>query len=928
MDKIYVSQDVEDSIYAAWEASGFFNPDKLPGKRKEPFCIVFPPPNVTGVLHMGHASTCALEDIMVRFARMRGKKTLWIPGTDHAAIATQAKVERLLIESGIKDPRRELGREELLRRVEDFAQKSHDTIIHQVKKMGSSCDWSREAFTLDAPRELAVRTMFKMMYDDGLIYRGDRVINWCPRCQSTLADDEVEYKETIAKLYTFRYDKNFPIAISTTRPETKLGDTGVAVNPDDERYREFVGKEFTAQFAGGPLKIKIIADKEVDKDFGTGALGVTPSHSKIDEALANKHGLAYRHIIGEDGKMTAEAGANFFGMSVADAREAVVDWLQENGLMESVVDAPQNLSICYRCGTAVEPLPKLQWFIDVNKKIEARGKSLKELMREAVEGKEIKILPEHFEKTYFHWINNLRDWNISRQIWYGHRVPVWYRKEQETRDKGQGTRDKGVEIYVGIEPPEGDGPAFAEASAGKWTQDPDTLDTWFSAGLWTFSTLGWPNKKNDLKTFHPTSVLETGYDILFFWVARMILMSTYALGEVPFKTVYLHGLIRDDQGRKMSKSLGNIINPLDMIEKYGADATRLSLVIGASAGNDQKLSDEKIAQYRNFTNKLWNIARFILGSIDKIEPIKKVKAKTLADQWILERLDETAGEATKRLENFEFSGAGELLRDFTWSEFADWYLEIAKIQLANPSLRDNTDKILLFALERLLVLWHPFMPFVTEEIWKQFDSGELLMVHEWPKLKVISQRLIRLWRRGFQPEAGPPLVERFEVGEQFNHLREIIVAIRNLRAEYKIPAAEKVKVAIFDSEFAKMISEQAEIIKTLARVSELAIQSAGEKPPFAHNGASEGRPENSASAVSGTAQIYLPLTGLVDTAKERARLQKELAEAEKYLQNMERQLANKEFIAKAPEKVVADMRQKFADAKARVSTIQNQIDVL
>ncbi|MFH1711734.1 MAG: valine--tRNA ligase, partial [Patescibacteria group bacterium] len=701
MQKAYDAKSVEDDIYAAWEESGYFTPENLPDleKRTESFSIVLPPPNVTGTLHIGHAVMLAIEDIMIRYARMRGKKALWLPGTDHAAIATQTKVEKLLIKEGMEDPRRELGREEFLKRVDKFAQDSHDTIVNQMKKMGTSVDWTREAFTLDDARNLAVRTQFKKMYDDGLIYRGNRVINWCPRCKSTLADDEVEHKEGTARLYTFTYDKDFPISISTTRPETKFGDTAVAVNPKDKRYKKFVGQELTANYCGNELKIKIIADDVVDMDFGTGALGVTPAHSNIDAEMARKHDLVSIQVIDEEGRMINSPEVE--GMFAVAAREKAVVWLKENGLLQNEEDAPQNLSVCYRCDTPIEPLPKIQWFINVNKNFkfnqskenpidgikDGQEVTLKELMQHVVRSKQIKIIPDRFDKTYFHWIDNLRDWNISRQLWYGHRVPVWYRTWQPDGDEyvmgfhertvesikdggktvtyrlrdhgvkegdhfafensqakvvfGYGTILKIEKTTVGLIPladpahgatyekreqlieafqfhhPEmkvteetpvwvytySFGPLTnnqvqetvvgVDAPKGKnWEQDPDTLDTWFSAGLWTFSTLGWPEQTIDLKTFHPTDVMETGYDILFFWVARMILMTTYALGEIPYKHVYLHGLVRDEKGRKMSKSLDNAIDPLDMINEYGADATRISLIIGSTPGNDTKMSED------------------------------------------------------------------------------------------------------------------------------------------------------------------------------------------------------------------------------------------------------------------------------------------------------------------------------------------------
>ncbi|MFA5129135.1 MAG: valine--tRNA ligase [Patescibacteria group bacterium] len=720
LEKAYNPKAVEDGIYEKWEKSGYFNPDNL-SRQGRPYSIVMPPPNVTGTLHLGHAVMLAIEDILIRYHRMRGDRTLWLPGTDHAAIATQTKVEKILKEREGKT-RHDLGREKFLAEVDKFITSTKSTIKNQIRKMGSSCDWSREAYTLDEPRSRAVRTVFKMMHDDGLIYRGERIVNWCPGCGSTLADDEVEYKTQKAKFYTFKYSKDFPFAIATTRPETKLGDMAVAVNPEDSRYKKYVGKTYEVNFVGVPLKIKIIADRSIDMVFGTGALGVTPAHSTADWQMAEKNDLPIIKVIDEQGKIR-DGFTEYSGKSTTAAREMIVEKIKTAGLLEKEEEIENNLSICYRCGTPVEPLPSLQWFIDVNKKIKKYKKSLKELSLEAVKKgvfgqKKIEIIPEQFEKVYFHWMENLRDWCISRQIWFGHRVPVWYKEK---------------EIYVGIEAPQGEG----------WTQDPDTLDTWFSSGLWTFSTLGWPEKTKDLKNFHPTAVLETGYDILFFWIARMILMTTYVLGDIPFKNVYLHGLVRDEKGKKMSKSLGNIIDPLDMIEKYGTDAVRLSLVLGTSPGNDMKLSDEKIAGFRNFTNKLWNISRYILMNVkDTSIDTRNIKPKERADKWILYYFNElksdqvkkhkdfgqVSGGVTGKLNVFQFSNAGFELRNFTWSQLADHYLEMAK------GRKDKVkDQILIYILKDLLKLWHPFMPFVTEHIWQMLGEKEMLIVQEWPK---------------------------------------------------------------------------------------------------------------------------------------------------------------------------------------------------
>ncbi len=728
--KPYNPSTTEDALYKKWEDSGFFNPDVCVEKGvtvldAEPFSIVLPPPNVTGTLHVGHSAMLAIEDIMVRFNRMRGRKTLWLPGTDHAAIATQAKVEKILFEEEGKT-RHDIGREAFMARLHKFAQESHDTIVTQTKKMGSSLDWSREAYTLDEKRTIAVRAAFKRMFDDGLIYRGHRIVNWCPHCSSTLSDDEVEHKEKKAILYTFKYAKDFPFTIATTRPETKLGDTAVAVNPSDERYKTYIGQTFTVDLGRGPQKIAVVADEEVDPAYGTGALGVTPAHSATDYEIAEKNDLPLIQVINESGCMAEDAGPAYAGLKVKEARAKFVDWLKERNLLEKEEEVNQNLSICYRCARPIEPLPSLQWFIDVKKKItlpnshiagieSGQEVTLKELMRAVVTNGQIKILPEHFEKVYFHWIENLRPWCISRQIWFGHQIPVWYR---------------GEEAYVGIEPPS------ADWQKEGWTQDQDTLDTWFSSGLWTFSALGWPEETTDLKLYHPTTVIETGYDILFFWVARMILMTTYLLGDIPFRTVYLHGLVRDEKGKKMSKSLGNVIDPIDVIKEYGADALRMSLVVGTSPGNDMKLSREKIKAYKHFANKLWNITRFILSATTdapKNEPVLSA-----ADRELLNELDAVLKDITREIEEFHFYLAAEKLYHYVWHRLADEILEESKIILngSDETAKTSRQWVLLEILAVNLKLLHPFMPFVTEELWSTLPAHkkdrEMLMVAKWP----------------------------------------------------------------------------------------------------------------------------------------------------------------------------------------------------
>ncbi len=869
LSKAYIAKDYEDKIYKKWEKSGFFQPES---QRKENnanldknYTITLPPPNVTGTLHMGHAGMLAYEDILIRFHRMQGYKTLWLPGTDHAAIATQTKVEKILKKEGTS--RHELGRNKFLKRINEFAQSSHDTIVNQCRKIGASLDWSREAYTLDKTRNKAVNSVFKLMYDDGLIVRGERVINWCPRCHSTLADDEVEYKENKTKLYYFKYSKDFPLTIATTRPETKLGDTAVAVNPKDERYKDLIGQTIETDFLGIKLKIKIISDHHVDMDFGAGALGVTPAHSAVDWAMAEKNDLDIIKVIDENGNIT-DGFAEFSGKSALEARKIIIGKLREKNLLEKEEEINNKLSLCYRCDTVIEPLPSLQWFIDVNKKIEHLGnKSLKEISIEAVKtgvfGREkINIIPNRFEKIYYNWMDNLRDWCISRQIWFGHQVPVWY---------------KGDETYVGVEAPAKNG----------WTRDEATLDTWFSSGLWTFSTLANSPEQikiengkliidtEDFKNFHPTQVMETGYDILFFWVARMIIMTTYAINDIPFQDVYLHGLVLDDKGKKMSKSKGNVIDPLDMIEKYGTDATRLSLVIGATPGNDMKLSEEKIAGFRNLVNKLWNISRYILQN-SKIKD-KKINTDNLtsADYWILQRMFILITLVTKDLQNYRFSNAGEKLREFTWETLADWYLEATKF-----SDSSEKDKVLVMILKDLLKLWHPFIPFVTEVIWKQFNNTNLI-IEQWPNENNYTSFNYENNIAGFH-------ISTF-----------IIKAIRNARSENKVAPDHKVEAIIYAGKHTKLIKENKDLIMGMRTgINKLTISDTGEKY------------ENEIYINEEGIDIYL--LGAIDKEKEAKRIKKEIANLENIIRITRKKLENKAFVDNAPEKIVQQEKEKLA----------------
>lgn len=870
--KAYEPQKHEDQIYAIWEKSGFFNPDKLPGKREETYSIMMPPPNVTGVLHLGHAFENSLMDAMVRYQRLCGKKTLLVPGTDHAAIATQAKVEKLLIQQGISDPRTQLGREGLLEKIREFAEQSKATILNQIRKVGTSCDWSRLAYTFDEERNLAVRTLFVKMYEDGLIYRGFRVVNWSVKGQSTCSDDEIITIERTAKLYTFKYSSDFPVAIASTRPETKLGDSAVAVHPSDLRYQQYIGKEFIVDVgAAKPLKIKIIADENVDPAFGTGAFGVTPAHSPIDFAVYEKQKtkgepIALIPVIGPDGKMTAEAGKDYEGLDCEEARAKFVEWLRGKNLLLHEEETVQNVGTSDRYGDVIEAIPMTQWWLDVNKVIPVCGKTLCELMREAVTtglggdlAQKVSITPERFTKLYLDRVEHLRDWCLSRQLWWGHRIPAWYR---------------GDETFVGIEAPQEEG----------WEQDPDTLDTWFSSGSWTFSTLGWPKQTKDLEDYHPTEWMQMGYEILYLWLMRMILMSTYALQEIPFKHVYIHGILRDKDGKKFSKSSGNGIDPIDVIKQYGSDALRLSLLTGITPGNDARFYQEKVESARNFVNKFWNISRYVLSEVENIEAVENMKTVTLADKWILQRMNEVIQKTSELFERFDFSLAIEELRNFTWSDFADWYLEISKIQKKQPEFIVSTDAILIFILKNLLKLWHPFLPFVTEEIWTNFGYEKMLIVETWPEFK--------------QKENDQDKI-------RFERLKEIIEKIRNWRSENKIEPKEKINLSLIIGEYFEIFESEInlETIKVLARVENLVIEESAEK----------------------NFDYQFKIDRQIDFGKERNRLSKELVEAEKYVVDLDAKLANREFTVKAPAKVVENMKQKRDEAVKKVEALSQQL---
>lgn len=881
----YNPQKVEGKIYKTWEQSGYFNPDKLPKRKngKKTFSIAMPPPNATGVLHMGHAMMLAIQDAQVRHHRMKGEKTLWIPGTDHASIATQNVVEKLLLKQGIK--KEDLGREKFLKEVNRFVAKSKKTIKNQVKKMGSSCDWSRERYTLDEGLSEAVATVFVKMHKDGLIYKGWRMVNWCPRCVSTLADDEVNYKEVNGNLYYIKYlikEGGF-LTVATTRPETLLGDTALMVNPQDERYKEYVGK--ISQMPLTKREISVFADEYVDISFGTGVLKITPGHDPNDFKLGKKHKLDMIDIFNDRGKVD-EKSAEYYnfkkysGMDRFEARKQIVEDLRSEGLLIKIEPHKHNVGHCYRCDTVIEPKVSQQWFVAVNKKLNSPaggGKSLKQKAVETVKSGKIKIIPDRFNKTYFHWMNNLDDWCISRQIWFGHRLPVYYCQECECE-------------MVETKKPE----QCFKCQSKKIKQDENTLDTWFSSGLWTFSTLGWPQKTKDLSAYHPTSLMETGYDILFFWVARMIIMSEYALNAIPFKTVYLHGLVRDKDGVKMSKSLGNVIDPLEMSEKYGADATRLSLIIGNSPGNDLKLSEEKIASFRNFSNKIWNISRYAILNAKR----KKIDAKklTIADKWIIAKLQILEQEIKDYYDNIELSPAGEKLREFIWGDLADWYIEISKAQKSD---------VLNYVLKNILILAHPLIPFLTEHIWEvagfKKNEKDLLMIQTYP---------ISIGR---QTEKNLKInVKKSE--QEFELIKNIIIAARNIKQEYKVEPRQKVSATIY-SKNNKIIKESREGISLLAGLSELNIAPSGKKPV------------DSAQAIGKGFSLYIPLSGLIDKEKETIRFKKELEESLKYKESLSQKLNNEEFIKKAPSQIIAQIKAKFDEQEKKIKELETRINV-
>ena len=868
----------EREIYRRWEESGAFGADA--GSDRPPFTISMPPPNATGTLHLGHAIMLVLEDLMVRWRRMAGDEALWVPGTDHAAIATESVVIRNLQKEGIADPRAELGREELVQRIRDYVARAQSTIRSQIRGMGASCDWTRERYTMDPQLNRCVAEVFGRMFRDGLIYRGARIVNWDPGLRTTISDDEIDHVEQPdAKLYTLRYG---PFLVATSRPETKLGDTAVAVHPDDERWREHVGKTYEIAWPKGPtIQVRVVADPRVDPELGTGALGVTPAHSQVDFDIAETHGLPLIPVIGEDGRMTEAAGPSYAGMKVLECRQAFVADLESAGLLAKVETYPQRLSICYRSKQPIEPLIKRQWFIDVNKPaVPWRGRilSLRQVLREVVESGSIQLVPKHEEKTYFHWIDNLRDWCISRQIWWGHQIPVWYRGEQE--------------IYVGHRGPEGRG----------WEQDSDTLDTWFSSALWTWSTLIDPKlvedpdasfteilaRSPDYGKFHPTSVMETGYDILFFWVARMILMTTYATGQIPFRTVYLHGLILDRDGEKMTKSKPETcIDPLDEIRENGADPLRISLVIGNSAGTDFRLSPERLQAARHLVNKLWNAAKLV----EKI-----LEGKPLADglpthpinRWMLARAHRLVALVDLRFASWTFGDAAEQIRGGFWNDFCDVYLETVKV----PELAGlpETRAVVAQAFDIYLKLLHPFIPFVTEEVWGQLGRPGMLIRADWPAAE--------------HQDSWPEDVAAADAA-----LR-LVTAIRRIRSEARVEPKALVAASVraFSQEEGLRTCEP--VIRKLANLESLSWS--GEVPGGA------------TVAVDPAFQVAVDL-GEANREAERDRLRQELEAAERRLANVGKRLGNPDFVKNAKPEIVEGARAEERELQVLRDTLEARL---
>ncbi|KKM09004.1 valyl-tRNA synthetase [Clostridiales bacterium PH28_bin88] len=867
----YDPRQVENKWYDYWEEKGYFHQAVRPGE--EPFSIVMPPPNVTGSLHMGHAMDNTLQDILTRWRRMQGYNTLWLPGTDHAGIATQAKVEEHLAKEGVSKD--DLGRERFLDKVWEWKEHYHGRITSQLRRLGASCDWQRERFTMDEGCSRAVREVFVKLYERGLIYRDNYIINWCPKCQTTISDIEVEHEEQAGRLYHLKYplkDGNGFVTVATTRPETMLGDTAVAVHPEDERYRDMIGKTVILPLMG--REIPVIADDYVDPSFGTGAVKITPGHDPNDFEMGRRHGLSQVVVIDKDGRMTAEAGA-YAGLDRYEARERVLADLKARGLLMLTEEIQHAVGHCYRCETVIEPLISKQWFV--------RMKPLAEpAMQAAIDGR-TRFVPERFTKVYLGWLENIRDWCISRQLWWGHRIPVWY------------CQSCGQEICATEDPA-----ACTHCGGGSLEQDPDVLDTWFSSGLWPFSTMGWPEETGDLRHFYPTSVLVTGRDIIFFWVARMMFLGIAFMDEVPFRDVFIHGLVLDAQGRKMSKSLGNGVDPIEVIDQFGADTLRFMLITGNTPGNDLRFQVERLEGTRNFANKIWNASRFVLLNLEDFDPAGLVPELTLADRWIMSRYNTVVGEVTSLLERYELGEAARVLYDFIWSEFCDWYIELAKPRLygreTEASLR-TAQYVLSFVLTRTMEMLHPFMPFITEEIWQHLPhQGETVMTASWPKAQAD--------------------LEDLEAEREMQLTMDVIRAIRNIRAEANVAPGKKAHALLVATD----AGPRTILEKSLPYIRQLATA----EPVEVLAGLAE-KPRQAAVAVVGGVEVYVPLAGLIDLEKEINRLEKELDEVQKELARVEGKLSNQGFLAKAPAGVVKKERAKQQEFHAKKEAIQNRL---
>ena len=874
LNKGYEPHDVERKWYKKWEDDGRFCADEKSAKPH--YSIVIPPPNVTGVLHMGHALNNTLQDILARWKRMCGCEVLWMPGTDHAGIATQNVVERQLAAEGLD--RHAIGREEFIDRVWKWREESGGQIIEQLKRLGASCDWGRERFTMDEGLSTAVREVFVRLYEDDLIYRANRLINWCPRCHTALSDLEVEHEDKKGHLWHLRYpvlgtDRH--LVVATTRPETMLGDAAVAVHPEDVRYQDLIGKKVLLPLMN--REIPIVADDYVDKDFGSGAVKITPAHDFNDFELGKRHDLEQINILDESGVIN-EIGGPYQGQERYEARANVVADLENLDLLEKVDDYSNSVGECYRCKTVIEPYLSLQWYVKVG--------PLAEEAIKAVQQGDTRIIPQQWEKTYFEWMFNLQDWCVSRQIWWGHRIPVWY-------------CDACEELTVARE----DATVCAHCGSTDIRQDTDVLDTWFSSALWPFSTMGWPEQTETLNKFYPTSCLVTGFDILFFWVARMMMMGHKFMGQVPFKDVYIHALVRDAQGQKMSKSKGNVIDPLHIVDEFGADAFRFTLTSFAAMGRDVKLSTDRIGGYRNFCNKLWNASRFTLMNLEGFDPSDiDLNAHELsdADRWILTRLEEASRQTNSALDDYKFNEAASTLYAFTWHNFCDWYIEMAKDDLYgdDPQAKLRVQSVLFTVLEQLLRLLHPIMPFITEEIWQVLPGQrpcESIMQADYPD--------------------GSGLPTDSVGAERMELVMDVIRAIRNIRGEMDVPPGKQV-TALLDcksEEACRILEEGAAAIRVLGKVGEMTI------------GQSLDRPEQSATQVAGEVEISLPLAGLVDIAEEEKRLQKEIAKVQKDVDLFTRKLANEKFVANAPAHVLEKDRGKLKDAEEKIGVLQESL---